>query len=162
MKLTAHTDFGLRTLMSLAAAPERPMTIEDLAARHRISRNHLMKVAQSLIHAGFVTGMRGRGGGLRLARPPEAIRVGDVVRALEDDVALVACLGDHPASCVLTGVCRLTGALGRALAAFLAELDAVTLADLAAPRLAIRQRLDLADVAASAADGPVGPAGPRA
>ncbi|MFO1150858.1 MAG: Rrf2 family transcriptional regulator [Alsobacter sp.] len=151
MKLTAHTDFGLRTLMSLAAAPERLMTIEDLAARHRVSRNHLMKVAQSLIHAGLVTGLRGRGGGLKLARPPEEIRVGDVVRALEEDVALVACLGEHPASCVLTGVCRLTGALGRALAAFLAELDMVTLADLAAPRLAIRQRLQLADGDASAA-----------
>lgn len=143
MKLTAHTDFGLRTLMSLAAAPERLMTIEDLAARHRVSRNHLMKVAQSLIHAGFVVGVRGRTGGLRLAREPGEIRVGDVVRALEDDMALVACLGDDPTTCVLSGVCRLTGALGRALAAFLAELDAITLADLAAPRRAIRASLRL-------------------
>jgi Rrf2 family transcriptional regulator, nitric oxide-sensitive transcriptional repressor len=143
MKLTSHTDFGLRTLMSLAAAPERLMTIEDLAARHRISRSHLMKVAQSLIHAGFVVGVRGRNGGLRLAREPAAIGVGDVVRAMEDDLALVACLGGDPASCVLTGVCRLTGALGRALSAFLAELDGVTLADLAAPRMAIRGRLAL-------------------
>ncbi|MCP8937587.1 Rrf2 family transcriptional regulator [Alsobacter sp. SYSU M60028] len=151
MKLTSHTDFGLRVLMSLAAAPERLMTIEDLAARHRLSRNHLMKVANSLIRAGFVTGLRGRGGGLRLASAPESIRVGDVVRALEDDVALVACLGDEPASCVFTGVCRLTGALGRALAAFLAELDAVTLADLVAPRQALRARLSLATAGEGAA-----------
>lgn|SRR6478609_6967152 len=143
MKLTAHTDFGLRILMSLAAAPERLMTIEDLASRHRLSRHHLMKVAQSLIHAGFVVGVRGRSGGLRLAQELEAIRVGDVVRALEDNMALVACLGEDPASCVLSGICRLTGVLGRALAAFLAELDAVTLADLAAQRQTIRNRLRL-------------------
>ncbi len=143
VKLTTHTDYGLRTLMSLAAAPERLMTIEELAARHRVSRNHLMKVAQSLIHSGFVVGVRGRSGGLRLARDPATIGVGDVVRALEEDVALVACLGPDPTTCVLSGCCRLTGALGRALAAFLAELDAISLADLASPRRAIRSSLQL-------------------
>ncbi|HEX5665910.1 MAG TPA: Rrf2 family transcriptional regulator [Hyphomicrobium sp.] len=151
MKLTSHTDFGLRIVMSLAAAPERLMTIEDLATRHRVSRHHLMKVAQSLIHSGFVMGVRGRSGGLRLAQQPEAIRVGDVVRALEDDMALVACLGADPTTCVLSGICQLTGVLERAIQAFLAELDAVTLADLAAPRRAIRNRLrlDLNDEAAT-------------
>ncbi|WP_406857069.1 Rrf2 family transcriptional regulator [Alsobacter sp. KACC 23698] len=143
MKLSSHTDFGLRMLMALAATPERLMTIEELARRYRLSQNHLMKVAQSLVRAGFVAGVRGRGGGLRLARDAREIGVGDVVRALEEDLALVACLGDTPTSCVLSGACRLTGALGRALAAFLAELDRISLADLAAPRAAIRDRLEL-------------------
>lgn len=144
MKLTSHTDFGLRMLMALAVAPERLMTIEELAQRTRLSRNHLMKVAQSLTRARFVAGVRGRGGGLRLARPASDIRVGDVVRALEQDVALVACLGDDPTACVFSGACRLTNALGRALAAFLAELDSVALADLVGPRAILRERLQLA------------------
>ncbi|PSC05804.1 BadM/Rrf2 family transcriptional regulator [Alsobacter soli] len=144
MKLTAHTDFGIRILMSLAAAPETRLTIDDLARRHRLSEDHLRKVAQSLVRAGFAEGVRGRGGGLRLAREPADIRLGKVVRALEEDLALVACLGDQHATCIFTGACRLTGALGRALAAFLEELDGVTLADLVAPRQPIRARLGLA------------------
>lgn len=144
MKLTSHTDFGLRVLMSLAIIPDRLVTIEELADRHAVSRNHLMKVAQSLIHSGFVEGVRGRNGGLRLARPPGAIRVGEVVRLLEEDVALVPCLGEGEASCVLSGACKLTVAFRRALEAFLTELDAITLADLTTPRRNIASRLQVA------------------
>ncbi|KLK89994.1 hypothetical protein AA309_28215 [Microvirga vignae] len=141
MKLTSHTDFALRLLMSLAIVEERLLTIEELATRHRLSRNHLMKVAQTLVGLGYVTGVRGRSGGLKLARPASSIRMGEVVRALEDDVALVECLGDGPTMCVLSGACALTHTMGRALEAFFASLDEVTLADLVAPRLALRQRL---------------------
>lgn len=141
MKLTSHTDFALRLLMSLAVVEERLVTIEELATRHRLSRNHLMKVTQTLVGLGYVTGVRGRTGGLKLAKPASAIRMGAVVRALEDDTALVECLGEGPATCVLNGACLLTRAMGRAREAFFASLDEVTLADLVAPRLALRQRL---------------------
>jgi Rrf2 family nitric oxide-sensitive transcriptional repressor len=144
MKLTSHTDFGLRMLMSLAAVPERLVTIEQLADRHRVSRNHLMKVAQSLIHAGFVTGVRGRTGGLKLAMEADKIRVGDVVRSLEDDLGLVPCLAGNEGACILSGPCLLTNTLAKALAAFLAELDQVTLADLARAPRGIRERLGVA------------------
>ncbi len=138
MKLTAHTDFGMRMLMSLAAIPERLLTVDELAERHHVSKHHLMKVAQSLIHAGWVEGVRGRRGGLRLAVEPAVIRIGDVVRCLEGDLTIGPCLGHEPASCVVAGACKLTGLLGRAAAAFTAELDRVTLADLATPDYRVR------------------------
>lgn len=144
MRLTAHTDYGLRVLMTLALLGERLTTIEELAARHRVSRNHLMKVAQTLAGLGLVEGVRGRGGGVRLARAPETLRVGAILRSLETDMALVACLGDDPSSCALSGVCGLTSALKRASDAFFAELDRLTLADLVADRKAMRQRLRIA------------------
>jgi len=84
VRLTLHTDYALRMLMFLALAPERAHTIEDIATRYGISRNHLMKVAQTLVQAGFVESLRGRGGGLRLAREPNSIRLGAIVRATED------------------------------------------------------------------------------
>jgi len=143
MRLTSHTDFALRLLMSLAVVEERLVTIEELAKRHRLSRNHLMKVAQTLVSLGYVTGVRGRAGGLKLARPAPSIRLGAVVRALEDDTALVECLGDGPSTCALNGACLLTRAMGRAREAFFASLNEVTLADLVAPRLALRQRLGI-------------------
>ena len=143
MRLTSHTDFALRLLMSLAVVDERLVTIEELATRHNLSRNHLMKVAQTLVGLGYVIGVRGRAGGLKLARPAATIPMGEVVRALEDDSRLVECLGDGPSTCVLNGACVLTRSLGRAMEAFFAELDEVTLADLVAPRLALRQRLGI-------------------
>jgi Rrf2 family transcriptional regulator, nitric oxide-sensitive transcriptional repressor len=141
MRLTSHTDFALRLLMSLAVMEERLITIEELAKRHRLSRNHLMKVAQTLVGLGYVTGVRGRTGGLKLAQPASSIRMGEIVRALEDDTALVECLGDGPTTCILNGACLLTRTMGRAREAFFASLDEMTLADLVAPRLALRQRL---------------------
>jgi Rrf2 family transcriptional regulator, nitric oxide-sensitive transcriptional repressor len=144
MRLTAHTDYGLRVLMTLAVLDDRLVTIEELARRHRISKNHLMKVAQTLVGLGLVRSVRGRAGGLLLARNPADIRVGAVVRALEDDLRLVECLGDGPSACVLSGACRLTRALGEALEAFFASLDGLTLADLVQLRPAMRDRLGLA------------------
>jgi Rrf2 family nitric oxide-sensitive transcriptional repressor len=148
MRLTAHTDYGLRVLMTLAVLDERVVTIDELARRHRISKNHLMKVAQTLVRLGLVRSVRGRAGGLRLARDPAEVRIGAVVRMLEDDLRLVDCLGEGPASCVLAGACRLTGALAQALEAFFAELDRLTLADLAQRRPAMREHLGLLDAIA--------------
>src|SRR4051812_34897043 len=108
MRLTAHTDYSLRILMTLAVMQDRVVTIEELARRHRLSKNHLMKVAQTLVAAGYVTGVRGRTGGLKLARPADAIRIGEVVRSLEQDARLVECHGKAPADCVLAGMCVLT------------------------------------------------------
>ncbi|MEJ1160426.1 Rrf2 family transcriptional regulator [Prosthecomicrobium sp. N25] len=142
MRLTLHTDFALRILMSLAVAGERLVTIEELARRHRLPKNHLMKIARSLTGIGVVDGVRGRSGGLRLARPAAQIRIGRVVRDLEP-LALVACQGSKPEGCVLVGACGLTAALDRAMEAFFAELDGVTLRDVVAERRGLRERLGL-------------------
>jgi Rrf2 family nitric oxide-sensitive transcriptional repressor len=130
MRLTLHTDYALRLLMLLAMEPDALHTIEEAARRYRISRNHLMKVTQTLAQAGFVESLRGRGGGLRLACPPGAIGLGDVIRATEDNFALVECFERSRNTCVIACACGLRGPLHEALAAFLAVLDGYTLADL--------------------------------
>lgn len=107
------------------------MTIQEISERFEISRSHLMKVVNQLIRNGFVEGLRGKGGGLRLARPPQQIVVGDVVRKMETDLALVECF--HETShCLLTASCQLKGVLGAALEAFFASLDKVALSDVGA------------------------------
>lgn len=130
MRLTSFTDYALRLLLLTAQAGEDLVTIEQAATRYRISRAHLMKVANQLTRAGILTAVRGRSGGLRLARPADQIRIGEVVRATEPDFALVECFTTGN-ECVITGTCRLPRVLRRANDAFLAELDKATLADVA-------------------------------
>ncbi|MFZ5790062.1 MAG: RrF2 family transcriptional regulator [Pseudomonadota bacterium] len=135
MRLTLHTDYALRLLMLLALEPQKIHTIEEAARRYAISRNHLMKVALRLSQAGFVTSLRGRKGGLQLARPAEEINLGDVVRATEDSFALVECFDAKRNACVISSACGLKGPLEEALLAFLATLDRYSLKDLIkAPR----------------------------
>jgi len=132
MRLTLHTDYSLRLLMLLAIEPDTRHTIEEVARRYDISRNHMMKVAQTLTQGGFVLSVRGRGGGLELARAPEAINLGAVVRACEDGFALVECFDSERNTCVVSSACGLRGPLEEALAAFLSVLDSYSLADLVA------------------------------
>lgn len=130
MRLTLHTDFALRLLMLLALEPDRLHTIEEVARRYRISRNHLVKVAQTLAQQGFVESLRGRGGGLKLAKLATRINLGAVVRTTEDSLALVECFDRAQNNCVVSSACGLRGPLEEALAAFFAVLDRYTLADL--------------------------------
>ena len=130
MRLTQYTDFALRLLMLLALEPNELHTVDEAARRYGISRNHLTKVAHRLVKSGFVAGRRGRGGGLRLTKRPEAINLGAVVRATEDNFALVECFDRERNRCVVTAACGLRGPLEEALLAFLAVLDRHTLADL--------------------------------
>lgn len=129
MQLTRFSDYGLRLMMMAAANGERRITIEETARTFDISRAHLMKVAQLLVREGFLKAVRGRGGGLTLARPAETITIGAVVRATESDFAIVECMGPGN-QCRITPACRLRGVLGEALGAFLQVLDRHTLAEL--------------------------------
>ena len=130
MRLTLHTDFALCLLMLLALEPDELHTVEEAAQRYDISRNHLTKVAHRLVQSGFVDSMRGRGGGLRLTKSPAAINLGAVVRATEDNFALVECFDRDRNRCVVTQACGLRGPLEEALHAFLKVLDGYSLADL--------------------------------
>ena len=130
MRLTVQTDYALRMLMHLAANADALCTIQEVADRYGISKNHLMKVAQSLSNAGFVESVRGRGGGLRLARPPSEIRVGDVARPLEAGSALVECFPGGGDECLITKTCRLKGILAEAQEAFFTVLDRYSVEDL--------------------------------
>jgi Rrf2 family nitric oxide-sensitive transcriptional repressor len=142
VQLTIYTDYTLRTLMFLALCPDRLVTVSEIAGTYNISENHLTKVVHQLGLAGDVQTIRGRSGGMRLARPPAAINLGAVVRRTEPDFAIAACF-ENPEACPLHSACVLEQTLAAAVAAFLAVLDRYTLADLIAPRLKLQRTLGL-------------------
>ncbi len=121
--------------MRMACAPARAHSTAEMAAEFGLSRNHLSKIMQRLSRGGIVETRRGAGGGAVLARPPKDIRLGDVVRLLEEYQPLVECFHPQTNSCALVGSCRLKGRLRAAEKAFLADLDQSTLADIALPAL---------------------------
>lgn len=130
MQLTKFSDFALRVLMYTHAAGDRLVTIEEMAGSYRVSRAHLMKVVNALTRAGYLKAVRGRTGGLRLGKPAEEIRLGDVVRTTEPDFALVECFATGN-QCVISGCCRLPRIMREALSDFIAALNRHTLASIA-------------------------------
>lgn len=130
MRLTTYTDYSLRLLMYVALKDGELATIQEVADVYDISRNHLMKVAYELGKHGILETVRGRNGGLRLARKPADICLGEVVRITEEDFTMVECFDPKTNACVITRPCRLKGVLSKALKAYLAVLDEYTLADL--------------------------------
>lgn len=143
MQLTTFTDYSLRVLIIVAAKSEGELsTIPEIAALYGISRNHLVKVVHHLSRRGYLTTLRGKGGGFRLARPAAEIRVGDVIRDTESQLGPVPCLLESGhGGCAIESVCVLRRALREALGAFLAVTDGYTLADLARPRNRLRALL---------------------
>jgi Rrf2 family nitric oxide-sensitive transcriptional repressor len=131
MRLTSFTDYGLRMLMRMADSPERACTTAELAEEFGLSRHHLSKIMQRLARAGIVQTRRGAGGGAVLARPAAEIRLGDLVRVLEEGQPLVECFNSPTNTCQLDGRCRLKARLRAAETAFLADLNRATLADIA-------------------------------
>lgn len=134
MRLTNFTDYGLRILMRLASDPDRAFSTADIAEEFDLSRHHLAKVMQALAAQGYVQTRRGQGGGAVLARPAGDIRIGDVVRALEQGHSLVECFTAN-GTCTCAPICRLKGMLAGAEAAFLDDLNRHTLTDCALPPL---------------------------
>jgi Rrf2 family nitric oxide-sensitive transcriptional repressor len=136
MRLTNFTDYSLRVLIYLGTreGDARLTTIGDIATAYGISRNHLMKVVHHLAKQGYVETTRGKGGGMRLARAPEKINIGTLVRSTEEDFALVECLEKGSQNCTIAPACALPPVLAGALRAFFRELDGRTLADLLQPQ----------------------------
>jgi Rrf2 family transcriptional regulator, nitric oxide-sensitive transcriptional repressor len=134
MRLTRFCDYALRVLMYLGVHGERVATIREIAGTHGVSENHLMKVVQHLSARGYIATTRGKGGGMRLARAPGDINIGEVVREAEDDGAFVECFDPITSNCHIAPACVLKHALHDALDAFFRTLDGYTLADLVAPR----------------------------
>jgi Rrf2 family nitric oxide-sensitive transcriptional repressor len=130
LKLTTFTDYCLRVLIYLAADPDRRATIAQIATAFGVSEHHLVKVVHFLGRQGWVRTLRGRGGGLVLAKPAAEIGIGLVVRDSEGAAMPAECFGQAPGSCAIAGCCRLRGVLGEAVAAFYTVLDRYTLADL--------------------------------
>lgn len=129
MRITGYTDYSLRVLIYLAVQGDRLATIQEVADRYQISKNHLMKVVHQLTRKGYLDSIRGKKGGIRLRMAPADVNLGVLVREMEPDLNLVECFGADN-TCAISPVCSLKGVLGEALDAFLATLDRYTLADL--------------------------------
>ncbi len=138
MKLSLYTDYGLRTLMFLAAHEGRH-SIAEIATAYDISRNHLTKVAQQLVNEGFVESVRGRGGGLQLAVPASELNLGRIVRRMEDLGGFVECFNREANRCVITPVCGLRKVMRDAVNAFMQHLDNYSIADLMGDPAAFRR-----------------------
>ncbi|TNE35269.1 MAG: Rrf2 family transcriptional regulator [Alphaproteobacteria bacterium] len=140
MRLAAFTDYGLRVLMRLADRPDDLLTTREIAQEFHISYHHLAKVVQDLGRGGFLDVRPGAGGGIRLARAPDEITVGQIVRFLEKNQSIVECFRHEGGACLLAPKCRLKGQLLMAREAFFASLDATTIADCSYPGVRIRPR----------------------
>ena len=131
VRLTNYTDYSLRVLIYLSSKKDQELSnIKEIADTYQISKNHLMKVIYELGKLGYIETVRGRGGGVRLARSPEDINIGEIVRKMEEDFYLVECFDAGKNACVISPACQLKRILNEALEAYFQVLDRYTLADL--------------------------------
>lgn len=142
MVLTRFSDYALRVLMFAALRGHRPFSIREVANQYHLSKNHVAKVVNRLVHTGHLQARRGRHGGVWLARDPGSVRLGTLVRLTENGSPLVECFDADANRCRLTPSCRLKGALSRALEAFYSSLDEQTLADLVENRASLAALLE--------------------
>ena len=141
MKLTVQTDYTLRVLMHLAVNSEGLVTISQIADHFDISKNHLMKVAHQLSKRGVIEAVRGRSGGLRLAKSPKDINLGNIVQFIEQDSVLVECFPGGKNGCIISNACRLKGILFEAQTAFFECLNKYSIADLVLDNAPLKQLL---------------------
>lgn len=132
MHITRYTDYSLRVLMYLAAHTDKLATIRDIAESYDISKNHLMKIVQQLSAKGYIEATRGKNGGIKLALEPKDIKIGKLVRDIEQGSPLVECFGQDNV-CVITPACQLKRVLAEALESFFRTLDHYSLADMVPP-----------------------------
>lgn len=143
MRLTLQTDYALRILMFAGVRGDQLSTIDEIVAHFDISQGHVMKVVHRLGQLGYLETVRGKNGGLRLARKPSLINVGAVVRDVEEELGVVGCLHGEKDFCRIEKSCVLRGALHEATNAFLAVLDRLTISDLLKPGRSIARLLDI-------------------
>ena len=142
MNLTSYSNYALRSMQLAALHSPDLVRVEDVANIHKLSKPHIVKIVHELGKAGFLETVRGRYGGFRLARPAEEITVGDVVRLTEGPLDVVECFNPETNSCPLIGVCKLSKAMMKATAAFMAVLDDLTVADIASNRNELLDRIE--------------------
>ncbi len=144
MRLTTFTDYSLRILIYLGLQDKPLPTIQEIAEHYDISKNHLMKAVRRLAQLGYVETLRGKNGGVRLARPARDIRIGAVIRQVEENMAVAECLDPLAGQCRIDGACALKGFFAEALEAFLTVLDRYTLEDILKNRAALSKALGIA------------------
>jgi Rrf2 family iron-responsive transcriptional regulator len=140
MRLTQQTNYSIQTLMYCAMNRSGPSRIREIARAYKISELHLFKIMHVLVEANLIETLRGRNGGIRLARPANEIRLSDVVRAAEGSLELNDCMSEAGHVCAVGPSCGVGGALNRALSAFFGVLDDYTIADMVAGAVPVRDR----------------------
>lgn len=134
MRLTLHSDYAVRILIHLGLVSDRLVTMDEISKAYGISKNHLMKISHKLANQGYLVSVRGRYGGVRLAKDPKDINVGELLRWTEDNRQHVECFDADTNQCSIAPACGLRSVLGEALEAYFAVLDRYSLADLMASR----------------------------
>lgn len=142
MRLTSYTNYALRALQLAALRAPGLVKVDDVVKVHGLARPHIVKIVHELGKAGFIETQRGRGGGFRLARPPEDITVGEVARLTEGPFDIVECFNSETSTCPLIGICKLSSTFAKATQAFLDVLDGVTVADIASNNDALLARIE--------------------
>lgn len=131
MKVSAKGENGVRAMTILALEFRAgPVPLREIAAREGLSYQFLEQIFLPLRRAGLITSVRGAKGGYALARPPEEIKVGDVLRVLEGPIAPVECVGEGNAdACGRVAACLTRGIWERLRDRMAEVLDDITLAD---------------------------------
>ncbi|MBN9654380.1 Rrf2 family transcriptional regulator [Halobacillus litoralis] len=144
MRLKKYTDYALRVLIFTASKRNGELANKkEISEVFNISENHLGKIIHELNKLELIETLRGRSGGIRLAKEPAEINIGNVVRAMEDDFHLLECFDCATNYCVITPACKLKGVLHEALRAFLNVLDKYTLEDLLTNKQELRALMGL-------------------
>lgn len=133
MRLTKQTNYAIRMLMYCAANEGELSRVPEIARAYSVSELFLFKILHPLVEAELMQTVRGRNGGVRLAKPAADITVADVVRVTEDNFAMAACFENDAVECPLVNACGLNVTLNKALKAFFDVLSATTIADLQRP-----------------------------
>lgn len=145
MNLTLYSDYSLRVLLYLSLRPDERVSIDEIASFYRISKDHLVKIVHHLGKLGYIQTIRGRNGGIELAKDPGDITIGEIVRKTEPNFNIVECFHPETNHCAVTGVCRLKIILSNALDAFLSVLDQYTLQDMVANPDSVLSILNIED-----------------
>lgn len=143
MRLTSYSDYSLRVLLYLAInKPDQLVTIKEISEAYSLSSNHLMKITFNLGKMGYLETVRGRNGGIRLAKSPADINIGTLVRKTEEDFYIVECFNGEGNNCVISPVCSLKHMLNEALQAFFSVLDQYTLSDMIMNKTVLKDYFD--------------------
>lgn len=144
MQLTQYTDYSLRVLIYLSQKKSGELaTISEIAEFYGISRNHLVKVVHNLATYGFIQTMRGKNGGMCLARPADEINIGAVVRQTEPNFDIAECFNKESNTCVISPICALKSILGDARTSFIQTLDRYTIANALNPQHGLLKKINI-------------------
>ncbi len=143
MRLTLHSDYAVRILIHLGLVSDRLVTMDEISRAYGISKNHLMKISHKLANRGYLVSVRGRYGGVKLARDPKDINVGELLRWTEDNSQHVECFDDDTNQCPIAPACGLSTVLREALDAYFLVLDKYSLSDLITSRDRLKSLLAL-------------------